>query len=155
MSSEVTMPTDFAVVYTWQAGSMPPPYHYEFTIHIGPQTKGKIVFFPDYPSDDTPRWTEIFPVDEQLLSELHGLIMENDLQRREWPEEQIEAIGGSQEWLEITASGKTVKLPSRASSDEMAAAAYAFIRRLVPESIWAELLSRREQYEREYEDRAE
>lgn len=154
MSSEDAKPAGFTVAYTWQAGSMPPPYHYEYSIHIGPESQGEIVFYPDYPSDGTPRWTETFSIADQRLDELHALIIENDLQHRDWPEERDEPIGGRQEWLEIMDGDETVALPGRASRDQGAAEVYAFIRSLVPEILWAELMSRREEYERRYEDRA-
>src|SRR5690554_3169233 len=55
------VPADFQIEYEWHEGSLPPPYHYEYTIRIGPGAQGEIVFLPDYPSDDTPVWTEPFP----------------------------------------------------------------------------------------------
>ncbi len=155
MPDDASRPADFAVVYTWQAGSMPPPYHHEYSIHIGPQTECRIVFLPDYPSDATPRWKETFPVANEILDELHRLILENDLARKEWPEDQVNAIGGSQDWIKITADGDTTLVPSWASKDERVSSVYDFIRDLVPETIWTSLKSRRERYVREYEARGE
>jgi hypothetical protein len=155
MPNDASRPTDFSVVYAWQAGSMPPPYHHEFSIHIGPKAKGKIVFYPDYPSDTTPSWKETFSVADELLDELHRLIMEDDLARKKWPEDRLDTIGGSQDWMKITAAGETLIVPSRAGKDERVSSAYAFIRDLVPETIWTSLKSRRERYVREFEARSE
>lgn len=153
MTSKAVRPPDFAVVYAWAAGSMPPPYHYEYTIRVEPAGDCQIVFYPDYPAHDPPRWIEAFPISDALLDELHTLIAEKDLLRRNWPEAQPEAIGGSQEWLEIAADGEAVRLPARAGADEDVMTVYAFIRGLVPEATWTDLMSRQEQYERDYEAR--
>jgi hypothetical protein len=155
MPVNASRPADFAVLYVWQAGSMPPPYHHEFSIHISPQAEGKIVFHPDYPSDTTPRWSETFSIPGEILDELYALVQENDLTRKKWPEDRAIAIGGSQDWIKITADGDTTVVPSRASKDERVSSVYAFIRDLVPEAIWTSLKSRRERYVREYETREE
>lgn len=155
MPDDASRPADFAVVYTWQAGSMPPPYHHEYSIYIGPQAGGEIVFHPDYPSDATPRWKETFMVADELLDELYRLILKNDFAGKKWPEDQVDAIGGSQDWIKITMDGKTVMMPSRAGKDERVSSLFAFIRDLVPESIWTNLKARRERYVRDYEARGE
>ena len=43
-----TRPADFNVIYEWQEGSLPPPYHYEYTITIKADGQGQIVMIPDY-----------------------------------------------------------------------------------------------------------
>ncbi len=150
MTSEAPRPSDFTIGYVWQEGSVPPPYHYEYVIRIDPEGRGEIVFYPDYPSHDAPCWVEAFSVAEASLNELHALIVEHDLLHRDWPEARERTIGGSQEWLEIVSDGESVRLPSRASGDEGTFAIYALIRGLVPKAMWKVLMSRREQFERDY-----
>src|SRR5689334_8576201 len=55
--SKTTAPVDLALTYEYRAGSMPPPYHDEYTVTIGPGPNGSVVYRPDYPSDTTPTWT--------------------------------------------------------------------------------------------------
>ncbi len=153
MTSKTSRPPDFAVAYAWLEGSVPPPYHYEYTIRVEPAGDCQIVFYPDYPAHDPPRWVEAFPVSDAMMDELHALIVRHGLLHKQWPVSQNEAVGGSQEWLEIVADGEAVRLPSRASTDEDVKAVYAFIRGLVPKATWTDLMSRREQFERDYEER--
>src|SRR4051812_20811553 len=35
-------PADFSLTYDWRAGSMPPPFHYEYTVSISPDGEGKV-----------------------------------------------------------------------------------------------------------------
>ena len=65
-------PEDFTLQYDWCAGSMPPPYHYEYTIRIGPDLQGEIVFHPDYPGLGAPEWIESFDVAEESLDVLES-----------------------------------------------------------------------------------
>ncbi|HUT36408.1 MAG TPA: hypothetical protein VNE39_23175 [Planctomycetota bacterium] len=51
-------PADFGFRYDWREGSLPPPYHYEYTISVSPEGEGTIVFRPDYPEHDVPAWEE-------------------------------------------------------------------------------------------------
>lgn len=57
MSSKIA---NFALRYHWQAGSMPPPAHYEYTIHLAPNGEGEITFYPDYPQHNPPVWSGRF-----------------------------------------------------------------------------------------------
>ena len=71
-------PKDLTLQYDWGAGSMPPPYHYEYTIRIGPGLQGEIVFYPDYPGQGTPVWTEPFDADQEALDALYALVSPRD-----------------------------------------------------------------------------
>ena len=61
-------PDDFGVEYEWREGSLPPPYHYEYTVIIKPSSQSEIVLTPDYPSITVPKWTEFFKVEEQGMT---------------------------------------------------------------------------------------
>jgi len=58
----VATPADFALVYSWREGSLPPPYHYSYTISLQPDGAGELVFVPGYSGGETPIWTETFSV---------------------------------------------------------------------------------------------
>ncbi len=144
-------PKDFSVQYNWCAGSVPPPYHHEYTIRIGPGLEGEIVFYPDYPGQDTPVWKEPFEVGKEALEGLYALVAERVL-GREWVEVRDGTVGGSLEWLKGTANGESFRVPGRIAEPEAVAPVYAVIKALVPDAIWARLMAQREQYERDHEE---
>lgn len=54
------LPHDFALTYTWQEGSLPPPGHYEYTITLDHEGHGEVVLVPDYSFNSPPEWRETF-----------------------------------------------------------------------------------------------
>jgi len=143
-------PKDF-IQYDWCAGSMPPPHHYEYTIRIGPGLEGEIVFYPDYPSQGTPVWTEPFEVAEELLDALYVLVEERVLSR-EWIKIEDGTVGGSLEWMSGTAGGQRFRVPSRVEEKGALEPVYTAIKALVSDAIWASLRARRKQYGQDYEE---
>jgi RimJ/RimL family protein N-acetyltransferase len=144
-------PKDFTLQYDWCAGSMPPPHHCEYTVHVGPGLRGEIVFYPDYPGQDTPVWTESFEVNEGAFNALYALVAERVL-NREWVKIEDGTVGGSLEWMSGTVDGQHFKVPSRVEGDEALESVYAAIKALVPDVVWTKLRAQREQYERDYEE---
>jgi hypothetical protein len=129
---------------------MPPPYHYEYTIRIGPGPVGEVVFHPDYPGQNTPVWTEPFEVSEAALGALYALLTERVL-GREFAKIEDGPVGGSLEWMSGTADGEPFRVPSQIEKPEATEPVYAAIKELVPRDLWDSLLTRREQYEQDYE----
>ena len=131
---------------------MPPPHHYEYTITIGPDLHGEIVFLPDYPSDETPVWTEGFDLSDDALAGLHSLIVEAGVFSTDWREMDDPPVGGKLEWMKATASGTDVLVPSTlvAEQAEAIAPVYEAMRSLVPKSVRDKLMARQEQYQRDY-----
>jgi hypothetical protein len=142
---------DLTIEYDWCEGSVPPPYHYEYTIRIDAGPVGEVVFYPDYPGQGTPVWTEPFDVSEEALDRLCALVAERVL-GKEWVEVRDETVGGSLEWFKGTANGESFRVPSRIAEPEAIAPVYAAIKALVPDAIWTRLMKQREQYERDYEE---
>jgi hypothetical protein len=143
-----TRPADFNVAYDWREGSLPPPYHYEYTIMIKPDGQGQIVMIPDYPSSTTPTWTETFTVTPTALDRFYRLLVDNGLFAQGWQAEQNPPVGGSYDSLDVTAHGRQVSIPSfvipaqRAAADDISKA----IRALVPQDAWDKLDTQRKQY---------
>ena len=145
----VETPADFALVYSWSAGSLPPPYHYSYTISLKPDGAGELVFVPGYSGGETPIWTETFSVSSAQRSGLYTLMREKDLFSREWlPNDEL-SVGGSTEWLKVTASGQQIQLPSqlRRGDDALMSAVYASINSLVPAELWAQVRQKHQEYE--------
>ena len=144
------MPEDFSIRYWWREGSVPPPHHYEYAICLGPGTTGSITFYPDYPMDKPPVWTETFNVDNESRQELYALINEKELLHRRWTEIKDPPVGGSLEWLEIVAQGKHIIVPSAINESQIVADIYRLIRGLVPTRIWTKLMRQRDRYQQGY-----
>jgi hypothetical protein len=148
-------PPDFSVSYEWRAGSMPPPYHYEYSIRIGPGAQGQVVYRPDYPSDEVPTWTEPITVTGQQLADLYALVMDRKLLRENWGKVENPPVGGSVHWAEITASGKTYEVPGQLQGFQQNAAdtLYEAVKGLVPQETWDALEAKREQYVEDYKSK--
>jgi len=143
-------PEYFSIQYWWREGSVPPPYHYEFSIYLGPGSKGKIVFYPDYPMDNPPVWTETFSVDDKALNELYTLTIEKGLFNKRWTEIEDPPVGGSLEWLEVVAHEDHIIVPSAINESQVVNDVYTVIRSLVPKRIWSKLMRQYNEYQREY-----
>jgi hypothetical protein len=148
-------PEDFSVTYEWQAGTMPPPYHYEYSIRIGPGEQGQIVYQPDYDFDNVPRWTEPIAVTRQQLADLYDLVVDRKLLRENWGKVKDPPVGGSMQWAVITAGGKTYRTPSylQGFQEDAATKLYDAVKALVPQETWTKLEAQREQYVQEYQSK--
>jgi hypothetical protein len=148
-------PDDFGVEYEWREGSLPPPYHYEYTVIIKPSSQGEIVLTPDYPSTTVPNWTEYFKVEEQGLNDLYRAMVENGLFTRKWRQLDTAPVGGSHQRLAVTAQGKRIKIEDYLIPEQQVSAKimYAAVQVLVPKEIWERLQARRQQYMQEHPHR--
>ena len=143
-------PADFGFSYAWREGSMPPPYHCEYTIAVAAEGNGSIVFYPDYPEEGVSPWEEGFRVTTAQLDELRRLMDEAGVLTRQWESVDDAPVGGSLEWLEVVADGETRRVPSTPREPEPLEPVYACIRGLVPADLWADLERRRAAYQSAY-----
>ena len=149
-------PADLSVTYEYRAGSVPPPFHNEYTVVIGPGTTGQVTYRPDYPSDTTPTWTEVLTPTTAQLNDLYTLLQENNLLRDNWRELGDPPVGGSVEWATITADGKTYEIPQwpEPADSHGPQALYEFVTKtLVPQSVWDSLEAQRTQFQEDFENR--
>lgn len=144
------IPGDFNVRYWWREGSVPPPYHYEYSINLSSRLEGSIIFYPDYPMEKPPVWTETFSVDMESLRKLYDLIVENELFGKTWTEIEDPPVGGSLEWLEVITGGNRIVVPGAINESQVVADIYGLIRDLVPLQIWDKLMNKYEAYQRDY-----
>ena len=148
-------PDDFSVEYEWREGSLPPPYHYEYTVTIKSSGRGEIVLTPDYPSNDVPKWTEFFKIEEQALNDLYRVMVENGLATQKWRQLDAAPVGGSNQTLVVTAQGKRIKVEDYLVSEQQVSAKvmYAAVKALIPNEIWERLQTKRQQYMQEHQRR--
>ncbi|MEW5930836.1 MAG: hypothetical protein AB1941_25525 [Gemmatimonadota bacterium] len=143
------VPADFAVRYEWGNGVLPPPHHYDYTVRLGPGAgTGRVEFRPGY--DSLPVWTETFPVSEAQLRSVFAVFMARGVFDRAWGEGRPLA-GGETEWLEATADGRSVTLPSQPRDEDRVALreVYAAVRAAVPRGVLAGLVARQERFQQE------
>jgi hypothetical protein len=148
-------PEDFQVQYEWSEGSLPPPYHYEYTVLIGPDGQGEVRMTPDYPGPDVPTWTETFSLTPEEMDSLYAGMAAQGLEREKWAEEDDPPVGGSSAWMVVTSRGKEIRIPSFVPARQ-AAKAQALgeaVVSAVPQPFWDSLNARREAYMVEHPDR--
>lgn len=143
-------PIDLALRYEWHASTMPPPYHYEYTIVVGPGLEGAITLYPDYPGEGVPEWREAFAATDAELDYLYGLMVEARALGGRWVEAADRPVGGEVDWLEVTADGETTRIPALVKGREALEPVYGAIRALVPAETWERLRARRQAYEDGY-----
>jgi hypothetical protein len=153
--SPASPPPDFALRYEWHEGSVPPPYHYEYVIRVGPGAQGEILFYPDYPQHDPPVWREEIAVSAEALAAVYELLVRQGVFRRVWRQPERQTVGGSLSWLEVTAGGKTVSIPSALAPDQarLIAPVYEAIRALVGDDLWRSLMTRYEVFQQQSSER--
>lgn len=143
------VPDDFRLRYDWREGSLPPPYHYEYTITLGADGAGLISMVPDYPAPAVPVWEEPFRVPPAEVERLYRLISEQGALTERWRALDMPPVGGSSASMELTAGGRSVQIPSFPvdGQRERAEAIYAAVEALVPAATRADLDQRRAAYE--------
>ena len=143
-----TLPVDFNLHYDWQEGSLAPPFHYEYSITLESDGRGELVMIPDYPGEDVPVWVEGFQVDADAMNELYQLMLERGVFTTDWRAQGDPPVGGSFQWLTVSAGGQTVEIPAFPieSQAEAAEAVSAAINRMVPQATWDKLDAQRDEY---------
>lgn len=77
---------------------------------------------PDYQSENTPVWTEIFTVTPADLDRLYQVLTENHFFKTNWTALTSPPIGGSSERLTVTALGRETDIPSFVLPEQQEAA---------------------------------
>lgn len=151
VSIPAEMPSDFAVSYYWSEGSLPPPYHNEYDIQILADGQGTIVYRPDYEGSG-PEWTESFTVSEEARQAIYDMMSDAEVLTKSWAEDDDPPVGGSYSWMDVTADGETIEVPSFPQDATGLEAIYDAIEDLVPDEIWESLNSQQQDYVDSYEE---
>lgn len=148
-------PEDFSVVFSWDTGSLPPQYHYSYTITVGTGPQGEFVYQPGYDEQDrTNMWVADFVLTQVELDTLFASLKELGMMRSRWNTGR-RLIGGSNTEMVITAFGKEYRVPSLAEVREedrtRVEEAMEAILEAVPQDIWEEMEARQQVYEENFE----
>lgn len=146
-------PDDLLITYEWREGSLPPPYHYEYSVRVQADGKGEVTMVPDYPGDGVPVWTEPFTLTPAQLDQLYAALVDKGLLSERWAEDQNPPVGGSSEHMSVVAAGRTIEIPAFVvpAQQSRAATLYLALRSFVPAPIFEGLEAKRAAYEREHE----
>lgn len=142
--------------YHYNVGSLPPPYHYSYTITINGDGKGEMVYIGGYES--TPKNTSVYPfeLNSKKMKKLNKAVKESDvlnLDIKTRPGEEI-PDGGHSDGLEIYGVNKesdskdTVLIKSiptypELKYDGILNRLYKAIQNSVPDDIWKEIDSKK------------
>jgi hypothetical protein len=135
--------------YYFNVGSLPPPYHYSYTITINSDGKGELVYIGGYESTDKNTNKYFFELGNKKIKKLNKAIKESNVLNLDIDTRPGEEIpdGGSSESLQIFGFNKgndeseSVLLKSVPPYPELKYEAlldklYSVIRKSVPEDIW-------------------
>jgi hypothetical protein len=144
------------VEYSWQEGSLPPPHHYEYSISLTASGQSQITMIPDYPSPETPVWTETFTVQPAAFDELYRSMIAQGLLTTNWQALSQPPVGGSAESLKVTAGGRQIEIPVHVAPEQEAQtkAMYAALKLLVPTGLWEKLQAQRDEYGKAYQKKS-
>jgi hypothetical protein len=141
-------PADFCVEYHWIAGTVPPPYHYEYTIRISSAGQGELFYRPGYSGETTPQWTGKFPVTSAQLDALYDKMKKAGLFTRDWRAQERHIIGGSHAFMTATAGGKKVNIPAFVitGQKELIKGLYDEVRAMPPKALMDGMEAKRQEY---------
>lgn len=147
-------PGDFNLSLAWNTGSLPPQYHYSYSINIQSSGASVFIYQAGYEEDEALRWQTDFTLDKNQMDDLYKYLVEKDLLRSNWREGQP-SMGSSGTSIQITANGEEFQVPSisvlEQADRKIIQPAIDTINQLVPQNIWDEMNTRQDTYEKEFE----
>ncbi|HEY5125544.1 MAG TPA: hypothetical protein VIK14_17585 [Ignavibacteria bacterium] len=143
--------------YYFNVGSLPPPYHYSYTITLSTDGAGELVYTKGYTYDDKNTSRYSFELSKEKLKNLKNAVKESDvlnLDIETLPNEEI-PDGGHSDELKIYGvendgvSGdvillKTVPMYPELKYETILNTLYKVIENSVPDDIWKEVNSKRD-----------
>jgi hypothetical protein len=138
----------FEIVYHWTEGSVPPPYHYEFSIKIQEDRTGIVSYRPDYDLKDVPVWNRYFTIPQELYSRLYDLLVSSEFSSYVWKQGLEIYVGGSQEWCDGIIENHVFHIPTGLTREDVdkARPLYLLFMQLGPEEMWDDLEQMRKEY---------
>lgn len=145
------VPVDFSLTYQWDSGSLPPEYHYSYTIQIDAQGFGQFTHQSGYEGEGAPApWVTEFQIRQVDIQSMYALMIEKDLLRTNWEEGEL-SEGGQYRILQVIENSREYQIPSDASMKESDRKDLRIvseqIESLVPPPIWEEMNRRQQAYE--------
>jgi hypothetical protein len=139
---------NFEIIYHWAEGSVPPPYHYEYSIKIQEDRTGIVTFRPDYDLESVPVWNRFFTIPQEVNSHLYDLLESGEFYTYEWKQGLEINVGGSHEWCDGTFENHEFHIPTGLipTDTEKAVSLYLILKKLGPTDMWEDLEQMRKEY---------
>jgi len=141
------------IQYYFNVGSLPPPYHYNYTITINSDGAGELVYMMGYTKTENNTLTYPFKLTDAELKKLNKAVKKSDILNLEIKERPGEEIpdGGHSESLQIfglssntdTAVIKSIPSYPEIKYDKILGKLYKTIQKCVPEEIWKDANDKR------------
>ena len=134
-----------SIAYTWNDGSVPPPYHAEFQLVLGPCSTGRLECRPDYVGNSPPVWTWTFDIPPHAIDDLAAELTNGCAVPAEATPirgSPAVSVGGAHGVIEVRCEERLIaQEPTEASANSLKSA--------IPADIWADLQQRRSEYIRQ------
>ncbi len=144
------------LIYHYQTGSVPPPYYFSYDLTISSSGAGTLVYTPDYGEQST--WVYNITFTESDMSKLDEAITASNILNEEIPgvPDSLKPIGGALQniSIQLQQDPSLDQVPPRIVTpffppgqfkdklDEI----YTIIQKMVPDNIWNEINSRKEEF---------
>lgn len=144
----VKQQSDFKIEYHWAEGSVPPPYHYEYSLILHGDGTGFVSYWPDYDMPGVPFWQRKNSIPPKKYEPLKTLIEQDGLISHIWRQFEVVPVGGSQEWCKGIVSGRILLIPTELIQEDAdkARVFYSEIKQIVPQKLWDEFSRLRNDY---------
>jgi hypothetical protein len=148
------------ITYSYQTGTVPPPYfyHYNFTVNSG--GFGTLVYQPDYP--DTETWVYTIKLTHEEIKQVDEAIIKSKILDETIPAlaDTLRPIGGSLEnvIVMLVQSPDLDQMPQKIVTPEFPQTKYkeqldelyTIIKNLIPQSTWDEINARKDEFIKNY-----
>jgi hypothetical protein len=148
------------ITYSYQTGTVPPPYfyHYNFTVNSG--GFGTLVYQPDYP--DTETWFYTIKLTHEEIKQVDEAIIKSKILDETIPAlaDTLRPIGGSLEnvIVMLVQSPDLDQMPQKIVTPEFPQTKYkeqldelyTIIKNLIPQSTWDEINARKDEFIKNY-----
>ncbi|MFN8149618.1 MAG: hypothetical protein U0R24_00630 [Solirubrobacterales bacterium] len=139
-------PDDFAFTFAHTDGSVPPPYHAEWSVEVRPDGSGKATYTPDYSGDGVPTYRATFTVSSEDMDDIYERMRDAGLLEPIASTDEP-PVGGSVESARIYADGETFDVPAfDEEGGSPLAPVSAAVQGLVPTADWDSFEARRAAY---------
>jgi hypothetical protein len=143
-----SLPGDLTINYNFTSGTFAPPYKFQYTVSINSKGEGSISYSPDHIFDTV--WTEKFRVPRKNIRKFWKQLKKNDFFANSWVKKEQHPIGGSVEYLEITASGKTYRIPAFPEDKDKADIIISAVKKFIPKEILESFGAKKDKMIEEY-----
>ena len=143
------------LVYSWSAGSLPPPYYSQYEIRLDPDGKVELIFLPDYDFNQPPRWVEQAQASPEQLAEIKALLAQPGIFSQNWEFVATdEPPGSTVESLALSDGQRTITIHGALSEEDahLVEPLLAAVHALISEATWDKLKVQQDQYISEHQE---